>query len=198
MANGVVMVWEEAARLLGERVAALSAARPVVVVGITGPVGAGKSTLARALSACIISTDHYLPDYAAVPYEERDHPARADLPRLAADLAAIRAGRAASIPQWSFHEHRRTGYAEVRPAPVVVCEGIHALHELPRAELDLKVYIEAARATRWARWEAIERAGQRGMGVERARAFFDRVAEPAFAARAAEYRAAADVIVLNG
>lgn len=147
--------------------APLLAERAVVIVGITGPVGAGKTTLARALSSCILSTDHYLPDYERVAYEERDLPESADLPRLAADLEMLRANRAASIPRWSFHTHRREGYEVIEPAPLVVCEGIHALHGLVRPHLDVKVFVEAKRDTRWARWEAIELAGQRGMGGRR-------------------------------
>jgi hypothetical protein len=56
---------------------------------------------------------------------------------------------------------------------VIVVEGLFALHERLGGAVDLRVFVEAPRATRWARWEAIERRGERGMGVEAARAFFD-------------------------
>ena len=56
------------------------------VVGITGAVAAGKSTLARRLSACVVSTDHYLPDYDRTPEHLRDLPESSDLARLAQDL----------------------------------------------------------------------------------------------------------------
>jgi hypothetical protein len=69
------------------------------VVGITGAVAAGKSTLARRISACVVSTDHYLPDYDRTPEHLRDLPESSDLARLAQDLAELRAGRATSMPQ---------------------------------------------------------------------------------------------------
>lgn len=198
MSSPEIIAWDGAAERIRERLALSRGGRAVLIVGITGPVGAGKTTLARAVSGCVLSTDRYLPDYEGTPPGECDLPERADLARLAGDLSTLRAGQEASVPCWSFHEHRRTGYEVMRPAALIACEGIHALHAGPAALMDLKVFVEASRAVRWARWEAIERAGERGMGVEAARSFFDGVAEPSFAARAEAYRAAADVIVVNG
>ncbi len=169
----------------------------VIIVGVTGPVGAGKSTLASALGGATISTDSYLPDYEGVAYEERDRPESADLAGLARDLAELRARGRAQVPVWSFQSHRREGYREVNAGDLVVVEGIHALHDLPHAHLDLAVFVESPASVRWARWEALEYSGQRGWGVETARAYFHRVAEPTFLARCAEYRARAHFIVTN-
>ena len=186
------------------------------IIGITGPVGAGKSTLARAVSVCVLSTDDYLPDYDLVAYDQRDNPAHMDTDLLLENLAALRAGRSARVPVWSFQSHRREGYREVTPpvtlpealsgaqpaaqsisAAAIVCEGIHALYSPIAAVLDVSVYVDAPSTVRWARWEHLERTGVRGWGVERARVFFDQVAEPAFAARAQAYRAAAHFVVIN-
>jgi uridine kinase len=178
----------------------LGAARPVLI-GITGPVGSGKTTLAARLAAAessaIISTDSYLPDYAAIPELERDLPERADLPLLASHLAALRGGAAADIPVWSFHSHRRDGSRRINPASLIIVEGIHALHGAVAASLDLRIYVDAPREVRWGRWERIELAGERGMGPAKARHHFDTIAEPTFARYAGEYQAAAHVIVLN-
>jgi uridine kinase len=197
----VSLPFNDALEHLARHARSVCGANAIITLGITGPVGAGKSTLASrlavALAGSVISTDHYLPDYEPIPEHERDDPRHSDLPRLALDLASLRAGRATVIPVWSFHSHKREGERVIHPSPVLIVEGIHALHATVRGHLDVKVYVEAAAATRWARWEYLESSGQRGWGVEKARGYFNGVAEPTFAARAAEYRGAADLVVEN-
>ncbi len=187
--------WADAPRAV--LVAAAQLRRPVVVVGITGPVGAGKSTLASRIAPSIIRTDDYLPDYESVPYDERDQARHADLSRLGLDLAGLREGRAVMAPVWSFHSHRREGQRRIEPAPLIVCEGIHALEAAVLAQLDIRVFVEAPAVVRWGRWEDLELRGVRGWGVDAAREYFDRVAEPTFAASHDRYRAAAHFIVTN-
>jgi uridine kinase len=101
------------------------------------------------------------------------------------------------VPVWSFKSHRREGHIEVAPARLIVVEGIHALHDPPHAHVDVGVYVEAPAPVRWARWEVLESSGARGWGVEAAREYFDRVAEPTFVAHAARYRGRAHFIVTN-
>lgn len=174
--------------------------RGVTVVAITGPVGSGKSHLAKLLSPCILSTDDYLPDYDAVAYEDRDDPRLADHPRLIADLTSLRAARITRVPTWSFQTHSRVGERDIAPPPPgapIVVEGIHALHDALLAHIDVAVFMEAAPAIRWQRWEHLESTGQRGWGVEIARQFFHGVAEPTFSRYEETYRARADLIVTN-
>jgi uridine kinase len=192
----VVIPWDRAPAEILARAAA-SPPAGVRVVGITGPVGAGKSALAARLSACVLSTDDYLPDYDRVPFRERDDPRHADFDLLAAHLACLRRGEPASVPVWSYQSHRREGTRIISPAPVVVVEGIHALYQATRELLDVKVFVEAPPEVRWERWEHLEQTGQRGWGVEAAREFFEQVAEPTFAAFEPEYRLAADCVVSN-
>lgn len=171
------------------------------VVCIAGPVGSGKSTLARRLAehgdCLLISTDDYLPDYDAIPEHLRDEPGSAHLPELADHLSELLAGRAVSLPVWSFHEHRRTGLRLAEPTGLILVEGIHALHHSLDPVRRVGVLVEAGRETRWARWEALESSGQRGWGVEKARTFFETVADPTFERHRPAYLARADFIVRN-
>lgn len=188
--------WGSAAQTILARLGPAES-RSVSVVGITGPVGAGKSLLARQLGGSLLATDDYLPDYSIVPYLERDDPRHADLPLLAAHLLDLRAGRVVEVPVWSFFTHRRESSRLLHPAPLIVVEGIHALEPAVRPHLDLAVYVDAPAGVRLRRIEDRERAGERGWTIEHVREHFRDVAEPAFAARAPACRAAADFIVIN-
>ena len=187
----------EAAKTLHELAVRGSAGSAVSVIAVTGPVGAGKSTVARHLSPVVLRSDDYLPDYELVSEELRDLPESSDLGRLGADLAELRAGRRVAVPVWSFQTHRREGERWVEPARFVVVEGIHAFEVADRVRVDLKVFVEALPSTRWTRWEAIERAGERGWGVERALRYFEGVAEPTFRARRDRLCGMAEVFVDN-
>jgi len=171
--------------------------RPRTVVGITGPVGAGKSHLAAALSACVISSDDYLPDYEFIPEQDRDLPELADYGRLGVDLSHLKQGSAREIPVWSFQTHRRESARVVQPQALIVCEGIHSLYETVLPSVDVRVFVEAPATVRWSRWEHLERTGVRGWGVEVARNFFHTVADPTFDRFAKRYRELAHVVVSN-
>lgn len=196
------VAWHEAVARIEALVRARVAARPErartlpAVVGITGPMAAGKSTLAAALGGLVVSTDRYLPDYAGLPEHAWDLPESSDLARLATDLAGLRAGRATRVPTWSFHTHARSGEEALEPQPLVVVEGLHALHELVRGHLDVAVLVDAPRDERWRRCVERERRGERGWTIEYVERFFASVAEPTFDAHGRVSATQADLVVV--
>lgn len=192
------LAWDEAPGVILSRVGTRTG--PAVVC-IAGAVGAGKSALARRIAettdALRIATDDYLPDYDRTPDHLRDEPDAAHLPELAGHLAELFAGRPVDLPVWSFHEHRRTGVRRATPRSLIIVEGIHALHHALSDARTLGVLVEASAAVRWARWEILESTGQRGWGVEKARDFFESVADPTFERHRPAYHARADYLVTN-
>lgn len=196
-ARTYVVTGIDAAAEAIQRLAAACTRTPPVI-GVTGPVASGKSTLARRLGRCVISTDAYLPNYEQTPEHARDLPESADLGLLLQHIHTLRTTGRANIPTWSFKTHRREDAREIwwTEGPIVI-EGIHALDTRLRDQMDVKVLVDASRDSRWKRWEAIENAGERGWGVELARVHFDRIAEPTFHARMPALQQVADIIVWN-
>lgn len=166
------------------------------VIGITGPMAAGKSTLAAAFGGLVISTDRYLPDYDRLPEHAWDLPESSDLDRLAADLSRLRGGSPANVPSWSFVTHGRTGEETVEPHAIIVVEGLHALEPRVRAHLDVAVLVDAPRDLRWRRCVERERRGERGWPIEQVERFFAAVADPTFDRHGRVAAADADVVVL--
>ncbi|MEO0511381.1 MAG: hypothetical protein AAF108_00580 [Planctomycetota bacterium] len=175
----------------------------IPVVAIAGPTASGKSTLAAdiaatlAADALVLSTDRYLPDYGGLAPEDVDQPRHARLDRLGEDLGELRAGRATDVPVWSFHTHAPAGEERVGPAPVIVVEGLFALHDTLTPRTDLRVLLEIPEAVRRDRVVARERSAARGWGLDRVRHHFDHVANPTFAEHEPAYRANAHLIVTD-
>lgn len=167
-------------RLIEAARAAESAPRPVI--GIAGPVASGKTTLAATVAdrhgTEVLSTDDYLPNYQGLPRLERDEPHHADLPRLAADIAGLRAGRETNVPVWSFFENRRVDERPMAPGDIIVVEGLFALHPAIADLLDLGVFVNGPAGRRREKFVGRSADGERGFTVKEADAHFDEVAEP--------------------
>lgn len=129
------------------------------VIGVTGGSGSGKSSLCRAFARSLarpaqtIAQDAYYRDLSHLPLPERartnfDHPEALELDLLAEHLAALKRGEAVDLPCYDFHTHsRRPETRRVLPCPVILVEGILVLADPGvRAQLDLRVFIDAPRA----------------------------------------------------
>ncbi|MGH9533231.1 MAG: uridine kinase family protein [Terriglobales bacterium] len=161
----------------------------VTVVGIAGGSGAGKSWLAGRLCAALgeraalVAQDHYYHDLRHLTPQELaahnfDCPEALDVATLAANLAALRAGRAVREPRYDFATHRRAANAApLAPRPVIVAEGLFLL-ALPalRRHLDIKVFVDAPAGRRRERRLARDLAERGVGGAEAERQYADTVA----------------------
>ncbi|MEM9464213.1 MAG: uridine kinase [Actinomycetota bacterium] len=124
--------------------------------GICGGSGAGKTTLTRHLldrlgpeQVSVLAFDAYYRDQGHLTPAERslvnyDHPDSLDHERFAADVEALRGGRAIEAPVYDFATHTRTGdVTRVEARPLVIVEGILLLSFPEIADhLDLAVFID--------------------------------------------------------
>lgn len=128
---------------------------PVCVVGIAGGSGSGKSWLATYLKrrlgrkAVVMSLDWYYQDKGHVTGEAArrlnfDHPSAIDMPLLIRHMDRLIAGETVKAPRYHYASHARLPQTHtVRPARVIVVEGLHVLHDARlRQRLHVSVFID--------------------------------------------------------
>jgi len=127
--------------------------RRVVVVGIGGLSGSGKTFLARemersldGLKVVVIEQDSFYRELKKkLPGPNNfDHPNAIDFCALAEVVSNLRDGLCAKIPIYDFVTHKRQGYREESDDyDVVIVEGILVLTDSPlRKLLDYKIYVD--------------------------------------------------------
>ena len=128
----------------------------VIVIGIAGGTGSGKTTLVKALinrfgeNICALSHDNYYKRHDELTYEERaklnyDHPDAFETDRMIEDLRKLRQGIAIDCPTYDYTVHNRSDEVlHVEPRKVIVVEGIliFASEELCR-EMDIRIFVDA-------------------------------------------------------
>jgi len=127
---------------------------PSLAIGIAGGTGAGKTTVARLVAetlghVIVLDLDSYYLDRTGLSQKSRerlnfDEPGAFDVSLLVQHLRQLLDGRPIEKPRYSFEHHTRSGVETVRPAPIVLVEGLFALWwpEL-RSLFDLKVFLDA-------------------------------------------------------
>ena len=129
--------------------------RNVIVIGIAGGTGCGKSTMINRIKEefseqiSIISHDFYYKQHNDIPFEERkllnyDHPDAFDTDLMVEHIRALAAGEAVERPVYDFTIHNRIDETvTVRPAKVIIVEGILIFECKELRDLfDIKVFID--------------------------------------------------------
>jgi uridine kinase len=128
----------------------------VLVVGVAGGSGSGKTTIARAIvdslpshHVALLEHDAYYKDLSHLPYDDRtrinyDHPNALDNDLFIQHLDLLRAGRPIDKPVYDYAQHTRARETvRVVPAPVIVVEGILVLtDENIRSRMDVKLFVD--------------------------------------------------------
>ncbi len=128
----------------------------VMVIGIAGGTGSGKTTITRKLvqrfagEVSVINHDNYYKAHHDMPYEQRcklnyDHPDAFDTDLLISDLRMLKAGREIVCPVYDYSIHDRSDKTMViKPAKVIIVEGILIFADKTLCdEMDIKIFVDA-------------------------------------------------------
>lgn len=128
----------------------------VIVIGISGASGSGKSLLANNIvnelgsdKVVVISEDSYYKDQSHLSFEERgainyDHPNSLDHDLLKADLRRLQNFETVDVPVYDHAQHVRTkDIQRISDHQIIVLEGILLFIEPELRELmDIKIYMD--------------------------------------------------------
>ncbi len=129
----------------------------MLVIGIAGGTGSGKTTVVRKIveslpagEVVVLPQDSYYKDSSHVPVEERqfinfDHPDAFDWDLLSEQLAMLKEGKSIEQPTYSYITcTRQKKTIHIEPRKVVIVEGILALSDDKlRDQMDLKIFVDA-------------------------------------------------------
>ena len=129
----------------------------MLVIGIAGGTGSGKTTVVRKIveslpagEVVVLPQDSYYKDSSHVPVEERqfinfDHPDAFDWDLLSEQLAMLKEGKTIEQPTYSYITcTRQKETIHIEPREVVIVEGILALcDDKLREQMDLKIFVDA-------------------------------------------------------
>lgn len=148
---------------IAEALALINAVRPprgFVTVGIGGHGASGKSTLAAGLAA-------ERSDIQIVPTDAFWNGAMFELDRLRTEvLDRLLTGDVAEYDAWDWAVAAPAGRRRVMPSGVVIIDGVCALHQMFRHDLDVRLWVDTPADVRLERGVARDGEGSRQRWVE--------------------------------
>ena len=127
----------------------------ILVIGIAGGTGSGKTTLMNNLiktfqeDVTILSHDNYYKRHDDLTYEERcllnyDEPAALETDLMAQHLEQLRQGQAIDCPVYDFTQHNRSDETiRIEPRKVIIVEGILIFENQPLRDLmDIRIFVD--------------------------------------------------------
>ena len=127
----------------------------ILVIGIAGGTGSGKTTLMKNLisrfqgDVTVLSHDNYYKRHDELPYEARcalnyDEPAALETDLMARHLEQLRRGESILCPVYDFTQHNRSDETVlIEPRKVIIVEGILIFENEPLRELmDIRIFVD--------------------------------------------------------
>lgn len=127
----------------------------ILVIGIAGGTGSGKTTIIKKLTesfgedVTVLSHDSYYKPHHEMTYEERthlnyDHPDSLETDLMVEHLKMLKQGQAIHCPVYDFSIHDRSDETVIiKPSKVLIVEGILIFADKRLCdEMDVKVFVD--------------------------------------------------------
>ena len=183
----------------------------MLIIGIAGGTGSGKTTVVRKIleslpenTVAVIPQDSYYNDQSDLPLDVRkrtnfDHPDAFEWPLLAKHISMLKHGQAIEQPTYSYITCTRLDETvHVEPKDVIIVEGIMTLYDKSlRDQMDLKIFVDAEPDERLLR--VIERdIAERGHPLEMLISKYRNILKPMHDEFIEPTKQYADIIIPNG
>ena len=182
----------------------------ILVIGIAGGTGSGKTTLMNNLiekfanDVTILSHDNYYKRHDELTYEQRcqlnyDEPAALETDLMAVHLEHLRRGEAIDCPVYDFTIHNRSDETiRIVPRKVIIVEGILIFENRELRELmDIRVFVDTDADGR--RCRRIKRdVNKRGRTLESVLTQYQETVKPMHEMYVEPSKKYADIIVPEG
>jgi len=185
--------------------------KTMLIIGIAGGSGSGKSTVVRQLikylpkdAVTVIPQDAYYKDNGHKSAEERakinfDHPSSIEWSLLNKQLETLKSGSSIDLPIYSYVTCARSKETiNVTPSKVIIVEGILILtNPRLRSKMDIKVFVDADGDDRLMRiiWRDIE---ERGRSFQQVLEHYEKFVKPMHLQFIEPTKRYADIIVPQG
>ena len=182
----------------------------ILVIGIAGGTGSGKTTLMNNLiqrfegQVTVLSHDNYYRRNDHLTYEERcrinyDEPAALETDLMARHLEQLRRGETIQCPVYDFAQHNRSNETiEIAPKSVIIVEGILIFEDQALRDLmDIKIFVDTDADVRLCR--RIKRdVNKRGRSLESVLEQYQTTVKPMHEKYVEPSKKYANLVVLEG
>lgn len=182
----------------------------ILIIGIAGGTGSGKTTLARHIAdafgdrVAVITHDSYYRAQNDKTYEERclqnyDHPDAFETELLCDHLQLLCQGQAVEVPVYDYTVHNRAAQTtRVEPRAVILLEGILLFSDPAlRDMMDLRIFVDTDADERILR-RILRDTEERGRSLASVITQYLTTVKPMHEAFVEPYKRYADIIVPGG
>lgn len=183
----------------------------MLVIGIAGGTGSGKTTFTEALvnifgeKVTVIHHDNYYNVLDHLSYEERckvnyDHPDSFDTDLMIEHIKKLKNGESVEEPVYDYTVHNRdkTKTIKLEPTEIIIIDGILILAEKELCDLmDLKIFVDTDADIRLGR-RILRDMSERGRSIESVLTQYQTTVKPMHEQFVEPSKKNADIIILEG